>query len=608
MPHPNKASAVQDNEPDDGVAAVMENQNVDQSAAETADEGGWEAAGIDGEAAAPDDGLPTLEQSGKQAEKIVHSIKQKRMDKEALVAEIRASEPDLIKRANALRKSNELNWPDADPRTIGGTSAYFVSNTAKNRLYAFDVLFGSDVKEGTPYFDTYSMQPRTWEGRVFDNNTSMRPILEAVDALGLKKQEFDTLRKAFEQWTLCRETNSLIDYINKHLPQWDGTPRLDASLIDAFECRDTPLTREFSRYFWMSIYMRCMHPGCQAPMTIALIGGQNAGKTYFSKLIVRALTGDETAKPVNLNYHRLMKESGKNEFLREQTGNSIIANCGEMVGFDSAALEYIKDFQTSDTDEMHFKYRGIIKKQRQWIVIMDGNKYDGLQRDATGNRRFYPVFAGQMDDENGQPRWSDKFSAWFTKSDEASAEFKAYVWQCMAECRAILSLDRADATRTYDALVNGLTPKVAAFNKLERESNRGTAANPDLDGYFHPMMERALGLAKAVKLRDKSGRTVVRIMQIDLWDSYKKVSGSVKPPPNVHLIPMIQALGGEYKDNLPGNRKGFDFSFETVADLRAALVEHGIGYADEGDAAAREQAEKVVAAADAEREEAREGF
>ncbi|WLW40914.1 hypothetical protein GNAINCEL_00132 [Serratia phage KKP 3709] len=124
--------------------------------------------------------------------------------------------------------------------------------------------------------------------------------------------------------------------------------------------------------------------------------------------------------------------------MRKITGKSIIANVGEMVGFKKADINRIKDFVTQATDEFDFKFEDSITKPRQWITIMDGNSYDGLQRDDTGNRRFYPMFVGQVPDENGQPTWLGKPET-SVHHEQFSVDYTGFeekIWLIMGECRA----------------------------------------------------------------------------------------------------------------------------------------------------------------------------
>ncbi|MFP3733033.1 VapE family protein, partial [Bacillus sp. SIMBA_006] len=90
-----------------------------------------------------------------------------------------------------------------------------------------------------------------------------------------------------KEWSLARSWNDLIERVQRKIPAWDGVPRLDTYLVDLFEPTDTPFVRALSRYFWQSLYMRVMQPGCVAPVVLSLFGTQNCGKSWFGTRLTR---------------------------------------------------------------------------------------------------------------------------------------------------------------------------------------------------------------------------------------------------------------------------------------------------------------------------------
>ena len=110
---------------------------------------------------------------------------------------------------------------------------------------------------------------------------------------------------------------------------------------------------------------------------------------------------------------------------------------------------------------------------------MDGNKYEGLQRDDTGNRRFYPIFAGQLDDLHGQPNWDVNFRADFSG-------FADDVWQIMAECK--LWLEENGGLDGYHKYLRGVSDEVKEFSKNEMERGRGVVEDFTLGSYLVPAL------------------------------------------------------------------------------------------------------------------------
>ena len=408
-------------------------------------------------------------QTGKsETERTVLKIVENRAEDKDKAEQIRKIEPDIIKRAKALAGIGAIAFPDETVRHMGGAVFTKPDSTDENRWAVFDAIFGDG--EERPHIDTFKGRFVDWQGRVVDDRYPIKPVVEACAAAGLKAQSAEQVRKAFKEWAMTTQVNDLIKRFNATIPEWDGVPRMEMSLIELFSCFDTELNREFSFYFWLSLYCRVTHPGCQATMALSLFGAQNAGKSYFSKLICQIITGDDESDAVQLDL-----SADKNDFLREITGNSIIANVGEMVGFGKADLNKVKTFMSKTLDNMNYKYEGHFVQLRQWIVVMDGNSYSGLQRDDTGNRRFYPMFVGQLPDKNGQPNWATSYSADFTG-------FRNKVWQIMAEARVWMS--KNGGIEGYNKLFNSVSKKVEQFSRDEMAKDRGTIRDDSLDAYL----------------------------------------------------------------------------------------------------------------------------
>lgn len=396
-------------------------------------------------------------------------------------------EPNIVERGKKLLQGNLVTFPDTKKTTEG----YLALNCDKNRLAAFDALFGDG--EGRPHIDTFCGRLVDWKGEVVDDRYSMVKLLDALHAMGLRQQSLESIRKSFRDWGLQVKTNDLIIKFNARIPEWDGKSRLEEKMIDLFKCFDTPLNRAFGKYFWLSLYCRITEPGCMAPMALSLFGAQDAGKSYFSKLICRVLQGDPDASPVQLDM-----DSNKIDFLRSITGASIIANIGEMTGFSRADLNDIKQFMTITSDGMHQKFEGHYQQKRQWISVLDGNKYEGLQRDETGNRRFYPVFVGQIPDVHGQPAWAEEFKVDFTGFDDD-------LLQIMAECREWLVAN--DGIDGYHGYVDSVSKDVKAFSRDEMSRGRGVVMDYTLDTYLIPCL-LSLGKLNATIVEGRKNRGV----------------------------------------------------------------------------------------------------
>lgn len=498
-----------------------------------------------------DDGIDGefLEEGLEEEKKAVLRLSEKAKKGDAALEQVRL-EPNLVKRGRALAALEAVNFPEVSKVKMGDGYAYKTVSTDVNRWAAFEALFGTG--RGRPHLDTFSGKLVDHEGRHIDDHYPVVELIHALAAMGLKTQEAATVRKSFREWAMYVRFNDLIEHVNDSMPDWDQVPRLDTRLIEFFETFDTPLNREFGRYFWLSIYCRAMYPGCLAPCALSLFGPQNAGKSYFSKRICEALIGRQSANAVQLD---LSKDP--TTFLRKITGHSVVANVGEMTGFGESDLNKIKSFMTMTSDMMDYKFEGHFEQARQWITIMDGNKYVGLQRDDTGNRRFYPMFAAQIPDVDGQPAWkpNGQFSANFDG-------FDWIFWQIMAECREWLNLN--DGIEGYERFTSTVTKHVEEFSKSEMNRDRGTVRDDYLDMYLRKALENVP--KKTVSGYKKSG-VFFEIAELNLALKAIDHRGTLKLN---HLKNKLAALGGV--PEVITNKRGYLFhETKTVEEFAAML-------------------------------------
>ncbi|QEG09457.1 putative DNA primase [Erwinia phage vB_EamM_TropicalSun] len=421
-----------------------------------------------------------------EVERAVINMEHRRKKSDELIDDC-YDETDIIQRAKKIALLEGFNFPHIkpgnpkDPTDIGGKA---IAASDVNRWHAFDVLFANGSgRVPYPHIDEFSGRMVDHNGRPFGkNDLNIRPILEALDAAGLTNPTAKAVTESYRDWAKGHSGNSLLNYFESKIKDWDGVERLEC-LVDLFKCEDTPLNRQFSKYFWLSLYNRIVNPGSNAPISLALIGGQDAGKSFFSIQLCWYLMGDRGAKPIMLDF----SERNYGNFLRKITGKSIVANVGEMTGFKKADINRIKDFVTQSSDEFDFKFEDSIIKPRQWITIMDGNSYDGLQRDDTGNRRFYPMFVGQVPDENGQPTWYRKPDT-SVAHEQFSVDYTGFeekIWNIMGECRAWMD---EHGHNGYATMIKQTSNAVSQFSIEEMERARGVIKDEGLEDFLKAIL------------------------------------------------------------------------------------------------------------------------
>lgn len=487
-------------------------------------------------------------EESRKAERAVEESAARQLKVAAEVAE-RASaarkERDIVKRAKALEM--EIQFKDVKKVRQGDMFIPQPQMTDQNKIVVLDALFNGENE--FPHRDHFKGRIVDHEGKVIDDHYPVIKWVEAFAAAGLKGVSTKAAREAIREWALQHERNDLIEYVQAHMPEWDGKERMRMKLIEFFETHDTLLNRDFSQYFWLALYMRIMAPGSIAPIVLSLFGAQGCGKSRFSKHLCRVLTGNPEADSVQLNL-----DGDRLEFLRNITGSSIIASVGEMTGFTRGDLNKIKDFITREADQMHYKFEGTFNQQRQWITVMDGNKYEGLQRDDSGNRRFYPMFCGQLPDLLNKPQWD----AGFTVKQEYWDTFEEDVWQIMAECAAWLDENGESA---YEGFVRRVIKQVFDFSQAEMDRDSGTITDDVFDVYLVPMLKEC---PKILWQKQGHAEKCVGVKTGEFKLHFMNTLKHVRPNWR-HLKNKMRALGA-IEHSFSGGYAGFLFPEFTAID------------------------------------------
>ncbi|MGF7132064.1 hypothetical protein P3T40_003547 [Paraburkholderia sp. EB58] len=423
--------------------------------------------------------------------------------------------------------------------------------TDTNKRVVLDYLFkGAEAK---PHFDEFRGRIVDHAGVIMDDFYDGTAYLDAFEAIGLKKLKLKEVIDAVRAYALRQRQNDLCVRVEKRIPEWDGETRMKYAFEKMFGCEKTEMNREISHYFFLSLFGRVMYPGEEAPIVVTLIGAQGCGKSYFGKLLTRMITGDKEADSVQLDLG-----AGKIDFLREITGNSVVASVGEMTGFGRGDLNKIKDFITRTHDKFHHKFEGVVHQGRQWVTVMDANRYEGLLRDETGSRRFFPIFCGQLPDVAGKQQWKADFMCNF-------ALIRENLWQLLAEAKVWFEINGADDYRHY---VRQVSKMVFEWSVSEMAQDRGTIADDVFDTHLVDVLKRCP--KKAVCKFKIGGKEAVRIGTTDLKIFFHDQLPTLKPNWR-HLKNKMNALGGEEHTDSKGYL-GYVFkAFPTIDDFNSRL-------------------------------------
>lgn len=166
------------------------------------------------------------------------------------------------------------------------------------------------------------------------------------------------------------------------LPPWDGLPRAETLLIDLLGAEDCAYVREVTRKTLCGAVRRALHPGCKFDYMLILEGAQGLGKSS----LLAALGGDWFTDSLSLD------DIAHPKVAAEKLQGTWLAEVAELDGMAKASIERLKGFLTTSVDNYRAAYaRRAGRYRRRCIIVGTVNNLDGYLRDATGNRRFWPV-------------------------------------------------------------------------------------------------------------------------------------------------------------------------------------------------------------------------
>lgn len=207
---------------------------------------------------------------------------------------------------------------------------------------------------------------------------------------------------------------------------WDGRPRLSSWLTNYLGVEESEYAAEVGRRWLISAVARALSPGCKADSCLVLEGDQGSGKSS----VLRELAGP------NFFGDALPDISNKDakQFLR---GKWII-ELAELATLNRSSFEAIKAFISRQVEQYRPSYgRKDITEPRRCVFAGTTNRDDYL-RDATGNRRFWPVRTGLIDLEAVK---RDRDQLW---AEAVHAYQSGEPWWLTAEVAEIAALEQSE--------------------------------------------------------------------------------------------------------------------------------------------------------------------
>ena len=194
--------------------------------------------------------------------------------------------------------------------------------------------------------------------------------------------------------------DAAFDPVVEHLDglAWDGTPRLDHWLVDYFGAPSGDYTRLVGRWWVLGMVKRAFEPGCKFDFMPILEGPQGRGKSTALEVLAHPWFG-------NTDF-----VVGDKDSLAVIQGKWLY-EIAELDSFNKADTTRVKSFVSRQVDEFRPAYgRRVVRLPRRVVFVGTTNQFEYF-KDASGNRRFWPIRCLDMIDLEGLAEARDQLFA-----------------------------------------------------------------------------------------------------------------------------------------------------------------------------------------------------
>lgn len=284
------------------------------------------------------------------------------------------------------------------------------------------------------------------------NLTNMRIANYFQYNLGFDKVNSRTIHDCVLSLARGNKKSPFLDWIQNQ--EWDGTARLDKWLSTHWGVVESPYSNEVGAKWLISACARLDKPGTKIDWMMIVIGPQGVGKTtmpemFFGKENSLPLYGDQNDKDLHMLMH-----------------SRLCIGFDELDSFSKKEASTLKAMITRSEDAFRPPYGQVVEKfPRRFTLYGCGNRYEFIQHDPSGYRRYAVIEVGQLLDFNGLEQnraqlWAEAWYRYnkgckFWEVENASVNAEKYVVPNLLEDRVLNWIENERVSKHAHTIKDG---------------------------------------------------------------------------------------------------------------------------------------------------------
>jgi predicted P-loop ATPase len=259
----------------------------------------------------------------------------------------------------------------------------------QNLFNVLQILKGTEGTDEQLYYDTFLRyivikDPITKKLRRFEDEDLMLATAAIQSTFGFHKISPATIHQAINAFCRLNQKDVMRDWLISL--KWDGTKRVRRFFADYCGAEDSDYSTIISKNFWVSLAVRGLNSVDQSKVDnmVILEGAQGIRKsTMFD-----AIGGDY--------YMEVKADIDSKDFLQSLSGK-LIVEFAELDAFAKKQEQQVKKMLTSKRDTYRQSYGRFDKDVNRRCVFVGTTNDKEYLKDATGNRRFWPMPVTSID-------------------------------------------------------------------------------------------------------------------------------------------------------------------------------------------------------------------